>query len=93
MELALTAALALVLLPEPCITLLAAGTDGADGPTDAAGACVDAETVTRGAAAGVDAKAALEANDSLSFFEREGGLVVTGPTDTNVMDLVLAEVR
>jgi hydroxypyruvate reductase len=54
---------------------------------------VDPGSVARGAARGVDARAALEANDSYTFFEREGGLVVTGPTGTNVMDLVLAEVR
>jgi hydroxypyruvate reductase len=92
-ELALAAALALARHPDAQITLLAAGTDGSDGPTDAAGACVDPGSVARGAARGVDARAALEANDSYTFFEREGGLVVTGPTGTNVMDLVLAEVR
>jgi glycerate-2-kinase len=92
-ELALAAALALAGYPDAQITLLAAGTDGSDGPTDAAGACVDPGSVARGAARGVDARAALEANDSYTFFEREGGLVVTGPTGTNVMDLVLAEVR
>jgi glycerate 2-kinase len=73
------------------ISLLAAGTDGTDGPTDAAGAFVDAGSVDRGASCGVDARAALAANDSHGFFSREGGLVVTGPTGTNVMDLALVE--
>ena len=70
--------------------ILAFGTDGTDGPTDAAGAFADAGTRARGAAAGADARAALEANDAYSFFSREGGLFVTGPTGTNVMDLALA---
>ncbi len=71
------------------LTLLAVGTDGTDGPTAAAGAFADAGTVSRGAAAGVSAAEALAENDSNRFFEREGGLVVTGPTGTNVMDLAL----
>jgi hydroxypyruvate reductase len=71
------------------IALLAAGTDGTDGPTDAAGAYVDGGTARRGRALGLDARAALERNDSYSFFSAEGGLLVTGPTRTNVMDLVL----
>lgn len=91
-ELALAAALALA-EEGPEVALLAAGTDGSDGPTDAAGAFVDAGTVARGAAAGADAAAALAANDSYGFFAREGGLVTTGPTGTNVMDLALVEVR
>jgi glycerate-2-kinase len=45
--------------------------------------------VSRGRALGLDARAALESNDSHGFFSREGGLLVTGPTGTNVMDLVL----
>jgi glycerate-2-kinase len=75
------------------ISLLAAGTDGNDGPTDAAGAYVDGGTVERGRAAGLDARKALERNDSYSFFSVEGGLLVTGPTRTNVMDLVLTLVE
>ena len=70
--------------------LLAAGTDGTDGPTDAAGAYADGGTVERGRSLGLDAATALEANDSYRFFSAEGGLLVTGPTRTNVMDLVLA---
>jgi glycerate-2-kinase len=69
------------------VALLAAGTDGVDGPTDAAGAYADGETVARGSRLGVDARAALADNDSHSFFDREGGVLRTGPTGTNVMDL------
>jgi glycerate-2-kinase len=75
------------------IALLAAGTDGTDGPTDAAGAHADGGTVERGRALGLDARAALERNDSYGFFRAEGGLLVTGPTRTNVMDLVLTLVE
>jgi glycerate-2-kinase len=69
--------------------LLAAGTDGTDGPTDAAGAWADSETVKRGRSHGVDAARSLADNDSNTFYRAESGLVVTGPTGTNVMDLVL----
>jgi len=89
-ELALAAALALE--GRPHAALLAAGTDGADGPTDAAGAFVDAGTVRRGRRAGQDAAERLADNDSHGFFVREGGLVRTGPTRTNVMDLALLHV-
>lgn len=73
--------------PDAC--LLAAGTDGTDGPTEAAGAFADPETVRRGREQGVEAALCLERNDSHGFFAREGGLFVTGPTRTNVMDLAL----
>jgi hydroxypyruvate reductase len=86
-ELALSAALAWRGLPG--VALLAGGTDGSDGPNDAAGAFADGGTVARGAARGVDAAAALADNDSYGFFSREGGLLRTGPTGTNVMDLAL----
>ena len=86
-ELALAAALALE--GAPGITLLAAGTDGTDGPTPAAGAFADAGSVARGAQAGVRASDALAENDAYRFFAAEGGLLETGPTGTNVMDLVL----
>lgn len=66
---------------------LFAGTDGTDGPTDAAGAIVTGETVARARRLGLDPRAFLEQNDSYSFFDRVGGLLVTGPTLTNVMDL------
>ena len=73
-------------------TLLAAGTDGGDGPTDVAGAHADGGTCQRAARAGRDAEGALRENDSHRFFAAEGGLFRTGPTPTNVMDLVLAGV-
>jgi hydroxypyruvate reductase len=69
------------------MVLLSAGTDGTDGPTDAAGAFADGETVRRGKAKGVDARAFLDENDSYAFFEKLGDLLITGPTGTNVMDL------
>jgi hydroxypyruvate reductase len=90
-ELALAAALELA--NSDGITLLAAGTDGTDGPTDAAGAYADPHTVARAAALGVDASESLERNDSHGFFAAEGGLLRTGPTGTNVMDLALLLVR
>jgi glycerate 2-kinase len=72
-------------------TVLALGTDGVDGPTDAAGAIADETTVDRAAAAGAPApQAALAANDSYTFFDRLGDLVRTGPTRTNVGDLYVA---
>lgn len=77
---------------DSAIALLAAGTDGSDGPTDAAGAFADGGTMTRGAERGADARAALVDNDAYGFFAREGGLFVTGPTGTNVTDVLLVEV-
>jgi glycerate-2-kinase len=84
-EFALAAALGLA--GHPGAMLLAAGTDGTDGPTDAAGAIVDGGTLARAAARGARACDALARNDSNTFFAAEGGLLRTGPTGTNVMDL------
>ena len=64
-----------------------AGTDGIDGPTDAAGAVVDSHTMARAAELGLAADHYLSANNSYAFFEALGDLIVTGPTDTNVGDL------
>jgi glycerate-2-kinase len=69
------------------ITLLSAGTDGTDGPTDAAGAFADSDTVKRAKALGIDPVEYLDNNDSYNFFRKTGGLFITGPTGTNVMDL------
>lgn len=69
------------------ITFLSAGTDGTDGPTDAAGAVVDGQSIPKARALGLDPQAFLDDNDSYRFFEKAGGLVKTGPTGTNVMDL------
>lgn len=86
-ELALAAAIDMDGLDEA--VLLAAGTDGTDGPTDAAGAIVDGNTLSRARRAGLSARSYLANNDSYHFFETLGGLVMTGPTRTNVMDLVI----
>jgi glycerate-2-kinase len=69
------------------ITLLSAGTDGTDGPTDAAGAFADAATLLKAAEMGLAPDAFLQNNDTYHFFKALGGLFVTGPTGTNVMDL------
>jgi hydroxypyruvate reductase len=69
--------------------LLAAGSDGSDGPTDDAGALVDGATVQRGSGEGLDANRCLATADAGSFLAASGDLVTTGPTGTNVMDLVL----
>ncbi|MBI3629804.1 MAG: glycerate kinase, partial [Candidatus Rokubacteria bacterium] len=71
------------------LTVLAAGTDGTDGPTDAAGAIADGGTVSRATALRLDAQSFLEANDSYSFFGELRDLVVTGPTATNLLDVYL----
>jgi hydroxypyruvate reductase len=68
-------------------TVASIGTDGVDGPTDAAGACADGATYEAARRCGLDAHESLGANDSWTFFERVGGLIRTGPTDTNVGDV------
>ena len=65
------------------VTIFSAGTDGSDGPTDAAGAIADERTLRPG----LDARAFLKNNDSYHFFEKVNGLIKTGPTGTNVMDV------
>jgi len=72
------------------IAVLSAGTDGTDGPTDAAGAFVDGQTAARAAALGLSPEAALAQNDSYPFFARLGDLLRCGPTGTNVMDVKIA---
>ena len=67
--------------------LVSAGTDGIDGPTDAAGAVAESSTLDRAAARGLDPRAALLAHDAYPFFQALDDLVVTGPTGTNVGDL------
>jgi hydroxypyruvate reductase len=71
------------------VVILSGGTDGTDGPTDAAGALADGTTVSRAASQGLDAREYLRNNDSYSFFHPLGELLKTGPTFTNVMDLRL----
>ncbi|GAK61734.1 glycerate 2-kinase [Candidatus Vecturithrix granuli] len=69
------------------VVILSAGTDGTDGPTDAAGAIADGDTVQRAQEKSLDPLAFLKNNDSYHFFEALGDLIKTGPTNTNVMDL------
>jgi glycerate 2-kinase len=71
------------------IVALSGGTDGTDGPTDAAGAIADGTTVARARKSGLDPKDCLQRNDSYSFFEKLDDLLMTGPTRTNVMDMYL----
>ena len=91
-EFCLAAALDLCELP-PRVVILSGGTDGNDGPTDAAGAVVDPLTVKRGKEAGVEALRFLDDNDGYHFFEKTKDLLLTGPTNTNVMDVRLVLVR
>ena len=73
--------------------LLSGGTDGEDGPTDAAGAWLDGELMQRSAALGLDPAPYLERNDAYHFFRQTGGLLQTGPTGTNVCDLRVGLLR
>jgi hydroxypyruvate reductase len=85
-EIALAAAIAIAGLERTLVVALA--TDGSDGPTDAAGGIVDGRTLERAESLGLDARAALADNSSYDFLERVGDLLVTGPTNTNVNDLL-----
>ncbi|HEY1218820.1 MAG: glycerate kinase [Bryobacteraceae bacterium] len=80
-EFALAAALDIAGLDN--VVVFSAGTDGTDGPTDAAGAIADGDTLSRKP----DARRYLDANDSYHYFEALGDLVITGPTNTNVADV------
>jgi glycerate 2-kinase len=71
------------------VALLAAGTDGTDGPTDAAGGLTDGGTLARAREKGLSVEAALRENDAYPFLEAVGGLLKTGPTFSNVGDLIL----
>lgn len=84
-ELALSAAFLLDGIPD--VALVTLGTDGEDGPTDAAGAVVTGETMSRARSLGLDPLVSLLNNDSYHFFAALGDLVMTGPTGTNVNDL------
>ena len=88
-ELALAALLALEGMGAP-YAFLSGGTDGTDGPTDAAGAVCDPAVWETIRAKGLDPRAFLMENDAYHFFEQAGGLVKTGPTGTNVMDIGIA---
>lgn len=86
-ELALAAIPPLAGLPD--VLLASIGTDGNDGPTDAAGGLVDGETARQAATLGLDLARHLAENDAYPLLERVGSLVRTGPTNTNVNDLYL----
>jgi len=86
-EMALAAAIELEHLQN--ITFVSFGTDGTDGPTDAAGAIADSTTIRKAKAVGFDAQSYLANNDSYHFFQKLDDLIVTGPTGTNVMDIQL----
>ena len=85
-ELALAAALGITGLN---VAVFSVGSDGTDGPTDAAGGYVDGETVASLEKAGIDANATLSDNDSYNALREVGGLIVTGPTGTNVNDIAV----
>lgn len=85
-EFALAAAAALDAAGEDTV-LGSAGTDGIDGPTDAAGAIVDRTTLARARALGLDPQRSLAGNDAYRFFAATGDLILWGPTGTNVGDL------
>ncbi|HTO71610.1 MAG TPA: DUF4147 domain-containing protein [Myxococcota bacterium] len=85
--------LALALGPDAGATALCAGTDGSDGATGAAGGFSDATTLVRAGAIGLDLAAALARSDSHGILAALGDLYVTGPTETNVADLALVDVR
>ncbi|HEV8066707.1 MAG TPA: DUF4147 domain-containing protein [Planctomycetaceae bacterium] len=72
------------------VAVLSGGTDGEDGPTDAAGAVADADLIRTARELGLTPESFLAINNSYEFFERTGGLVKTGPTHTNVMDVWVA---
>ena len=84
---ALAAAIALHEIPD--VAVLCLGTDGNDGPTDAAGGLIDGETLTTGTAQGMDGPSYLADNNSYEFLRDVGDLVITGPTRTNVNDLAI----
>ena len=89
-ELALGASLKIASLS--CV-VAALGTDGIDGPTSAAGAIVDGDTLSKSEILGIDAVSYLVENDSYAFFDKLGDYVITGPTGTNVNDLIIILLR
>jgi glycerate-2-kinase len=80
---------ACLLQNNPGITILSAGTDGNDGPTEAAGAVVDSETISGAISKNIDPEKHLSEFDSFHFFKKAGGHIITGPTMTNVMDIIV----
>ncbi len=85
----LALAAASVMMDADTLLLLSAGTDGTDGVTHAAGAIVDPGTLARGAACGLDPQSCLQRADSARFLQASGDVLTTGPTGTNVTDMVI----
>ncbi len=86
-ELALAAAIEIAGMGN--MVVLSGGTDGTDGPTDAAGAIADSTTFARATERGIDARKFLSDNDAYNFFAPLGDLLLTGPTNTNVNDIIV----
>jgi glycerate 2-kinase len=84
---------AMLLQDHPGITILCAGTDGTDGPTRAAGAVVDCKTIPGALSQDIDPVKYLNEFDSYHFFKKAGGHIITGPTMTNVMDLIVVLIK
>lgn len=84
---------ALLLQNNPGITILSAGTDGNDGTTNVAGAVVDSDTIPGALSKNIDPKKHLTEFDSFHFFKKTGGHIITGPTMTNVMDIIVVIVE
>lgn len=80
---------ALLLQNKPGITILCAGTDGNDGPTNMAGAVIDSDTIHNARMKGINPDKYLDNFDSFHFFKKAGGHIFTGPTKTNVMDIIV----
>lgn len=80
---------ALLLRGKPGITILSAGTDGNDGTTDVAGAVVDSDTIAEALSKNINPEKHLTGFDSYHFFKKAGGHIITGPTMTNVMDVIV----
>ena len=92
-ELALAALCCLIEAQATGITILSGGTDGEDGPTDAAGAIADSAVAQAAAHQYLDPQPFLADHNSYPFFQQTGGLLITGPTHTNVMDVRVALVE
>lgn len=75
------------------VTILCAGTDGTDGPTDAAGTVIDNKTLTQAVKEDIDFNRFLSNFDSYHFFQQVGGHIITGNTGTNVMDIIVALIK
>ena len=86
-EFVLAAALKLGVAGLRHVVILSGGTDGEDGPTDAAGAVADAQTLARAGQLGLSPRDFLARSDAYHFFQQTGDLLITGLTETNVMDV------